>query len=257
MLLMQLQKTQSKNKQNKGCVLMGACPSFKKTTMDKEIHIYNYNDPKQSGSGSHGYFSRGQLLIVILAVLISPCLAIATFKACSGSHYETQPKEAVEKPKQQEAVPAQQPVMEYSKESFPSCKVTSSGATETTVTTSVVSSPYTWQYELKDVICNDGVRVNIKIDVTSQIKEGMEKLLLQNYGGNWFYTVFVAPFSVNVKANVRKDFLVNDLKYRLREVKFEQQLTSMANMTVQQLSEASLLPVDIKNVRVVEVTVLP
>lgn len=225
--------------------------------MDKEIHIYNYNDPKQSGGSSHGYFSRGQLLIVILAVLISPSLAIATFKSCSGSHYESQTKEVVGQPKQQKVVPEQQPTTVSHAEPVPSRQVTPSGTTETTVTTSVVSSPYTWKCELKDVICNDSVHVNIKIDVTSQIKEGMEKLLLQNYGGNWFYTVFVTPFTANVKANVRKDFLANDLKYRLHEVKFEQQLTSMAKMTVQQLSEASMLPVDIKSVRVVEITVLP
>ena len=225
--------------------------------MDKEIHIYNYNDPKQSGGSSHGYFSRGQLLIDILAALISPCLAIATFKSCSGSHYESQPKEVVGQPKQQKVVPVQQPTTASHVEPVPLRQTTPSGTTETTVTTSVVSSPYTWEYELKNVICNDSVHVNIKINVTSQIKEGMEKLLLQNYGGNWFYTVFVAPFSANVKANVRKDFLVNDLKYILNEVKFEQQLTSTAKMTVQELSEASLLPVDIKSVRVVEITVLP
>ena len=160
--------------------------------MDKEIHIYNYNDPKQSGGSSHGYFSKGQLLIVILAVLISPCLAFLTFRVSFSGNSEESKKETVEKPKQQEVTAVEHPNKTPHALPAPTSQKFPSGVIETTVSTSVVSSPYTWQFELKDVVTNDSIKTVVKMGVTSQIKGGMEKILLQNYGGNWFYTVFAS-----------------------------------------------------------------
>lgn len=115
----------------------------------------------------------------------------------------------------------------------------------------VITSPYTWQYELTDVTTNDDINVSIKLSITSQIKAGMEKMLVQNYGGNWFYAVFATPFSDVAKADIKGHYSGVDLKMKMRGV--EQQLTTIAQKVVQQLSEESLLPVEIKEVRIVEV----
>ena len=134
---------------------------------------------------------------------------------------------------------------------LPITYTTPSGEIETTVATSLIVSPYIWQCELKDVVTNDNFNVNVKLAVTSQIKDGMGKLLVQNYGGNWFYTVFVARFEDVVKSDVKGHYSINDLKMRMRGV--EQQFTTIAQKIVDQLSEDILLPVDIKSVKVVEV----
>ena len=214
--------------------------------MDKEIHIYNYNDPKQSGGSSHGYFSRGQLLIVILAVLLSPSLAFLCLKQCSTNG------DIPVADKKAQQIQVTEPVKLNTQScQLPTTYVTPSGEIETTVTTSLIVSPYIWQYELKDVVTNDNFNVNVKLAVTSQIKDGMGKLLVQNYGGNWFYTVFVARFEDVVKSDVKGHYSINDLKMRMRGV--EQQFTTIAQKIVDQLSEDILLPVDIKSVKVVEV----
>lgn len=220
--------------------------------MDKELHIYNYNDPKQSGGSSHGYFSKGQLLIVILAALISPCLGVLTFRASFSESSEESKKESVEQPKQQEVIAVEQPIEKPHSLQAPSYH-NPSGAIETPVTTSVVSSPYTWQFELKDVVTNDSIKTVVKMGITSQIRGGMEKILLQNYGGNWFYTVFASEFEKRVNVEVRKAFSYHDLKYTYREAKVEQAFMMIAKTVINDLSEEYLLPIDIKNVSIVEV----
>ena len=210
--------------------------------MDKEIHIYNYNDSKQSGGSSHGYFSKGQLLIVILAVLIIPYFFAEQLK-----------KETVEKPKQQEVIAVEQPIERPHALPAPTSQKFPSGVIETTVSTSVVSSPYTWQFELKDVVTNDSIKTVVKMGITSQIRGGMEKILLQNYGGNWFYTVFASEFGKRVNVEVRKAFSYHDLKYTYREAKVEQAFMMIAQTVINDMSEEYLLPIDIKNVSIVEV----
>lgn len=191
--------------------------------MSKEINIYNYNEPKER---SHGYLSGRQLLIVCIVILLSPLLTFLV-KQCSGA--------------------SEVSVAETKKQPI---KV-ASGATETTVTMTVITSPYTWQYELTDVTTIDDSNVSIKLAITSQIKAGMEKKLVQNYGGNWFYAVFATPFSDVAKADIKRHYTGVELKMKMRGV--EQHLTVIAQKVVQQLSEGSLLPVEIKEVRVIDV----
>lgn len=211
--------------------------------MSKEINIYNYNEPKKR---SHSYLSGKQLLIICIVVLLSPLPPFFVFKQCSGASEapvaktKEQPVKVVERVKE-----SVQPIEQ------PTTFVNASGATETTVTMTVITSPYTWQYELTDVTTNDNINVSIKLSITSQIKAGMEKMLVQNYGGNWFYAVFATPFSDVAKADIKGHYSGVDLKMKMRGV--EQQLTTIAQKVVQQLSEASLLPVEIKEVRIAEV----
>ncbi len=203
--------------------------------MNKEINIYNNNDPKGC---SHGYMTSKQLLIVcilgIIVVLLSPLLVIPVADKKAQQIQVTEPVKLNTQSCQ-----------------LPITYTTPSGEIETTVATSLIVSPYIWQYELKDVVTNDNFNVNVKLAVTSQIKDGMGKLLVQNYGGNWFYTVFVARFEDVVKSDVKGHYSINDLKMRMRGV--EQQFTTIAQKIVDQLSEDILLPVDIKSVKVVEV----
>lgn len=211
--------------------------------MSKEINIYNYNEPKKR---SHSYLSGKQLLIICIVVLLSPLPPFFVCKQCSGASEapvakaKEQPVKVVERVKE-----SVQPIEQ------PTTFVNASGATETTVTMTVITSPYTWQYELTDVTTNDDINVNIKLSITSQIKAGMEKMLVQNYGGNWFYAVFATPFSDVAKADIKGHYSGIDLKMKMRGV--EQQLTIIAQKVVQQLSETSLLPVEIKDVKIAEV----
>ena len=203
--------------------------------MNKEINIYNNNDRKGC---SHGYMTSKQLLIVcilgIIVVLLSPLLVIPVADKKAQQIQVTEPVKLNTQSCQ-----------------LPITYTTPSGEIETTVATSLIVSPYIWQCELKDVVTNDNFNVNVKLAVTSQIKDGMGKLLVQNYGGNWFYTVFVARFEDVVKSDVKGHYSINDLKMRMRGV--EQQFTTIAQKIVDQLSEDILLPVDIKSVKVVEV----
>lgn len=132
----------------------------------------------------------------------------------------------------------------------PEHHITSSGVVETTVTLSVISSPYTWQHEIKNVETSDGVAFTIKVGVTSQINKDMEKPLMQNYGGNWFYVVFVHEFNEVVKEYVKENFTAHDLQYDIREKGVEHHFIELGNNIIKSLSEKSLLPVEIKNVTI-------
>lgn len=219
-----------------------------KIVMDKEIHIYNYHEAKPSNDGSHGYINKGSLIIFLVG-LLSPILGHFAFKDCFGGS-EPQKAEVVEQPKKAEPVAVQKPMPVHPAE--PVYNTTPSGAVETTVTTSVVSSPYTWNYVVQDVVTKDSIHVSLYLKITSQIIEGQEKVLLQNYGGNWFYTVFAPKYSSHLHEGI-KSYMYKQVALFPHHEYMELCFTDIANKQVRKLSEEFVLPVEIKKVAIVEV----
>lgn len=81
----------------------------------------------------------------------------------------------------------------------------------------------------------------------------MEKPLMQNYGGNWFYVVFASEFNEAVKEYVKGNLTVHDLQYAIREKGVEHHFIEIGNYIIKSISEKSLLPVEIKNVTINDV----
>lgn len=218
--------------------------------MDKEIHIYNYHEAKPSNDGSQWYHSKAQWIVIIFVVFLMTSLSFVICKAC----FDGQEKEKawlVKESVKAEPVAVQKSMPVHPAE--PVYNTTPSGAVVTTVTTSVVSSPYTWNYIVQDVVTKDSIHVSLYLKITSQIIEGQEKVLLQNYGGNWFYTVFIPGFQPFVKSFIQSR-CNEDAMYKLpHDEKTDSVLTAAAKAQIKCLSQKILLPVVIKQVKVVSV----
>lgn len=217
--------------------------------MDKEIHIYNYHEAKPSNDGSQWYHSKAQWIVIIFVVFLMTSLSFVICKAC----FDGQEKEKawlVKESVKAEPVAVQKSMPVHPAE--PVYNTTPSGAVETTVTTSVVSSPYTWNYVVQDVVTKDSIHVSLYLKITSQIIEGQEKVLLQNYGGNWFYTAFVPKYSSHLHEEI-KSYMYKQVALFPHHEHMELCFTDIANKQVRKLSEEFVLPVEIKKVAIVEV----
>lgn len=219
--------------------------------MNRDLGIYGSPERKKKKEGSGMTFRETFCILATLAVIIYSALYI--FNLDSKKNKDKEP-EQVEVAQVASVTPVAPVVINHV--AAPEHHTTSSGVVETTVTLSVISSPYTWQHEIKDVETSDGVSVTIKAGITSQINKDMEKPLMQNYGGNWFYIVFAPEFNEAVKEYVKGNLTVHDLQYAIREKGVEHHFIEMGNNIIKSFSEKFLLPVEIKNIRIVEVKIL-
>ena len=207
--------------------------------MNRDLGIYGSPENKKKKESSGITFREAFCILVTLAVIIYSALYIFNLDSKKSQDKE---QEQVEVSQVASVAPT-----------VPEHHTTSSGVVETTVTLSVISSPYTWQHEIKGVETSDGVSVTIKTGITSQINKDMEKPLMQNYGGNWFYVVFASEFNEAVKEYVKGNLTVHDLQYAIREKGVEHHFIEIGNYIIKSISEKSLLPVEIKNVTINDV----
>lgn len=216
--------------------------------MNRDLGIYGSPERKKKKESSGITFRETFCILVTLAVIIYSALYIFNL---DSKKIQDEEQEQVEVSQVASIAPTA-PAVAY-RVAVSEHHTTSSGVVETTVTLSVISSPYTWQHEIKGVETSDGVSVTIKLGVTSQINKDMEKPLMQNYGGNWFYIVFVSEFNEAVKEYVKGNLTVHDLQYAIREKSVEHHFIEIGNNIIKSLSEKSLLPVEIKNVTINDV----
>ncbi len=122
----------------------------------------------------------------------------------------------------------------------------SDGTTEEYVTTSIITSPYTWDFAIDDITL-DNTPVSVHLLITSQVLQGHAKELLRNYGGNWFYTAFLPVYLPSIKSYCKS------LSLPLVTNQFECALADSANVQIKRISEKYPLPVVIQQVKVVSV----
>lgn len=219
--------------------------------MNRDLGIYGSPKRKKKEEGSGMTFRETFCILATLLVVIYSAFYIFNLDSKKSQNKELEKNGG----SQVAAVAPVTPIATHPV-AVPEHRTTSSGVVETTVTLSVISSPYTWQYEIKDVQTSDSVSVTIMADFTSQINKNMEKPLMQNYGGNWFHIVFVSEFNKVVKEYVKDNLTAHDLQYAIREKGVEHHFIEMGNNIIKAFSEKSLLPVEIKNIRIVEVKIL-
>ena len=222
--------------------------------MNRDLGIYGSPEPKKKKKEDSGFTMR-EVFCILLTMGVILYSVIYIFN--TGSKKDDAEKQAVQKNEMVERQPVQQPVITRTPVYASPVRTYTNpenGVKEEIVTATVVTSPYTWDYVIKDVMTSDSVCVSIRLGVTSQIKEGYAKLLLQNYGGNWFYTVFTDVLQHDVKGYISQHgYTFEDLKFNVRQINLEKELTILSGIIVGQFSNESLLPVDSLNVRVVSV----
>ena len=216
--------------------------------MNRDLGIYGSPENKKKKESSGITFREVFCILGTLAVIIYSALYIFNLDSKKSQDKEQEQVEV----SQVASVAPTVPAVAYHV-AVPEHHTTSSGVVETTVTLSVISSPYTWQHEIKGVETSDGVSVTIKTGITSQINKDMEKPLMQNYGCNWFYVVFASEFNEAVKEYVKGNLTVHDLQYAIREKGVEHHFIEIGNYIIKSISEKSLLPVEIKNVTINDV----
>lgn len=124
---------------------------------------------------------------------------------------------------------------------------------EEKLTLNVVTSPVTWDYMLKNIITSDSTCVNIQIKVTTQIKSAKKwKILIENYGKNWFYTFFSDAYNEMVKGYL-KQYTFLDLKTKFQTKKLNIEFRNGANILIEGASKEYEMPIDILNVEVLSI----
>lgn len=217
----------------------------------RDLGIYNNSEPKKTKEKKDSGITRREFFCILATMFVVVYSSLYIYKIETS---EDTPSPC-EQPIQQQEVKQTRMAVTLPDSYNPTSPITyHNGVREERVSTSVITSPYTWNYIIKGVQTSDSMMVTLQTGITSQIRDGYAKLLMQNYGGNWFYTVFVKSFENEVKTYIlRQGLSYNDLKYNARQVKLDKELTAIAKNVVDSLSGESLLPVDILNVSITSV----
>ena len=212
----------------------------------RDLGIYNNPEPKKKKDSG---ITRREFFCILATMFIMVYSALYIYKI------ETSEVTPCEQPVQQQEIKQTSMAVTLQDSYNPISPITyHNDVREETITTRVITSPYTWNYIIKGVQTSDSTLLTLQTGVTSQIRDGHAKLLMQNYGGNWFYTVFAEAFENEAKAYIlRQGLSYNDLKYNARQVKLDKELTAIAKNVIDSLSGESLLPIDILNVSITSV----
>ncbi len=212
----------------------------------RDLGIYNNSEPKKKKDSG---ITRREFFCILATMFIMVYSALYIYKI------ETSEVTPCEQPVQQQEIKQTRMAVTLPDSYNPISPITyHNGVREETITTRVITSPYIWNYIIKGVQTSDSTLLTLQTGVTSQIRDGHAKLLMQNYGGNWFYTVFAEAFANEAKAYIlRQGLSYNDLKYNARQVKLDKELTAIAKNVIDSLSGESLLPIDILNVSITSV----
>ena len=215
----------------------------------RDLGIYNNSEPKKTKEKKDSGITRREFFCILATMFVVVYSALYIYKI------ETSEVIPCEQPIHQQEIKQIRMAVTLPDSYNPTSPIAyHNGVREETITTRVITSPYTWNYNIKGVQTSDSMMVTLQTGITSQIRDGYAKLLMQNYGGNWFYTVFVESFEKESKAYIlRQGLSYNDLKYNARQVKLDKELTAIAKKVVDSLSGESLLPVDILNVSITSV----
>lgn len=216
----------------------------------RDLGIYNNSEPKKKEKKDSG-ITRREFFCILATMFVVVYSSLYIYKIETS---EDTPAPC-EQPIQQQEVKQTRMAVTLPDSYNPTSPITYyNGVREERVSTRVITSPYTWNYIIKGVQTSDSMMVTLQTGITSQIRDGYAKLLMQNYGGNWFYTVFVKSFENEAKTYIlRQGLSYNDLKYNARQVKLDKELTAIAKTVVDSLSGESLLPIDILNVSITSV----
>ena len=215
----------------------------------RDLGIYNDSEPKKKKEKKDSGITRREFFCILATMFIMVYSALYIYKI------ETSEVTPCEQPVQQQEIKQTRMDVTLPDSYNPISPITYyNGVREETITTRVITSPYTWNYIINGVQTSDSTLLTLQTGVTSQIRDGHAKLLMQNYGGNWFYTVFAEAFENEAKAYIlRQGLSYNDLKYNARQVKLDKELTAIAKNVIDSLSGESLLPIDILNASITSV----
>lgn len=209
--------------------------------MRKDLSIYSNSLKSSKKRSSHFCSDGGVRGLCGISLSLSIFFLIIWFYRIALPHFYNQ-SSSVASARNSEKVEVSQPSV------TPESSMSSDGTTEENITTSIITSPYTWDIVVDENISIDGVPVSVRLLITSQVLRGHAKELLRNYGGNWFYTVFIPAYLPSVKSSfqsLRTQSVVTS--------QFESTLTDSANVQIKRLSGKFPLPVVIRQVKVASV----